>query len=72
MSWKTLNTKLIEANPYLRFFVDEFETETGKKGKYYYHVNGYTDGFISVLVQKDINATGHPDPELVEGGGFLL
>lgn len=53
MSWKTLNTKIIEENPYLRFLVDEFETESGKKGKYYYHLNAFGDGFVSVFVQKD-------------------
>jgi len=53
MSWKTLNTKIIEKNPYLRFLIDEFETESGKKGKYYYHLNAYGDGFVSVFVQKD-------------------
>ncbi|MFA4845997.1 MAG: NUDIX hydrolase [Patescibacteria group bacterium] len=55
MKWKTLKTTLIEGNPSLRFYVDEFETDTGKRGKYYYHVNGYTDGFVSVFVQTDNN-----------------
>lgn len=53
MSWKTVRTKIIEANPHLRFFIDDFETETGKKGKYYYHSCGYGDGFVGVFVQKD-------------------
>jgi len=53
MSWKTLKTKIIEENSYLRFLVDEFETESGKKGNYYYHLNAYGDGFVSVFVQKD-------------------
>ncbi|MBI4438277.1 NUDIX hydrolase [Candidatus Uhrbacteria bacterium] len=51
MKWKTLKTTLIEGNSFLRFYVDEFETGTGKRGEYYYHVNGYTDGFVSVFVQ---------------------
>ncbi|MBI5794320.1 NUDIX hydrolase [Candidatus Uhrbacteria bacterium] len=55
MTWKTLKTTLIEGNPFLRFYVDEFETPTGKRGKYYYHVNGYTDGFVSVFVQTQNN-----------------
>ncbi len=51
MKWKTLNTTMIEGNPFVRFFVDEFETPSGKKGKYFYHVNGNGDGFVSVFVQ---------------------
>lgn len=55
MSWKTLSTKLIEANPHLRFFVDEFETEEGKKGKYWYHMNAYGDDAVCMFVRKDEN-----------------
>ncbi|MEK7615199.1 MAG: NUDIX hydrolase [Patescibacteria group bacterium] len=53
MKCKTLNTTLIEGNKFLRFFVDEFETDTGKKGTYYYHSNAYIDQFVSVFVQTD-------------------
>jgi hypothetical protein len=55
MNWKTLNTKIIEANEHLRFLVDEFETEKGKKGKYYYHSCGSGDDFVGVVVQKDVD-----------------
>ncbi len=53
MSWKTLSTKILEANEHLRFLVDEFETETGIQGKYFYHIPGFTDGFVGVCVQKE-------------------
>lgn len=51
MSWKTLSTKSIESNKHLRFMVDEFETESGKKGEYYYHSNAYGDEYVSVFIQ---------------------
>ncbi len=54
MSWKTLSTKIIEANEHLRFFVDEFERE-GKKGNYFYHTNAHGDTAVNIFVQKDSN-----------------
>lgn len=53
MSWKTLSTKSIEANTHLRFMVDEFETEEGKRGEYYYHTNAFGDTAVNIFVQKD-------------------
>ncbi len=53
MKWKTLNTTLIEGNKFLRFFVDEFETESGTRGKYYYHAGAYSNPFVSMWVQTE-------------------
>lgn len=51
MNWKTLSTKTIEANQHLRFLVDEFETQDGHRGQYFYHSNAHSDDFVSVFVQ---------------------
>jgi ADP-ribose pyrophosphatase len=51
MSWKTLNTKIIEANQHLRFMVDEFDAD-GRRGKYFYHTNAYGETAVNIFVQK--------------------
>ena len=52
-SWKTLKTKIIEQNKYLRFLVDTFVTDSGQSGEYFYHTNAHGDNAVGSFVQKD-------------------
>ena len=52
MKWNTLKTETIEQNEHLRFLLDDFETDAGRQGKYYYHANAYGEEAVSVFIQK--------------------
>lgn len=49
MSWKTLNTTPLVDNAHLTIRHDEFETEAGEKGNYWYHDN---NGAVVIFAQK--------------------
>ncbi len=49
-SWKTLKTETIEANKYVTYQADDFQTAEGVQGRYYYHQN---NNATATFVQKD-------------------
>jgi len=49
-SWKTLKTQVLEKNKYVTYKADDFETEDGTKGTYYYHEN---NGATCTFIQKE-------------------